>query len=262
MTAGITALVLAGQRAGASDPMAVAAGVSHKALVSVGGVPMLLRVVAVLRATPGIARIVVAIESPRVTLAGLAGLDGVLLRPTAEGPAATAARVFAEFGTPLLVTTADHALLTPAMVAHFLSAAPIDAAVSVAVAGRETVLAEFPGTRRTWLSFRDGAMTGCNLFLLSTSEARGALAFWQNIEAQRKRPLAMVRLLGPWSLLLFLLDLLNARTALATFGRQAGTTAALVDMPFGAAAIDVDKPDDLTLVEAVLRANVDKERLP
>ena len=48
---GVTALVLAGQRRG-TDPMAAAAGLSHKALLPVAGVPMLLRVLAALRTYP------------------------------------------------------------------------------------------------------------------------------------------------------------------------------------------------------------------
>ncbi|MFC7554928.1 hypothetical protein ACFQU7_25930 [Pseudoroseomonas wenyumeiae] len=51
---GVTALVLAGSRAGAADPMAMAAGVSHKALLPVGGVPMLARVLEALRDSPAL----------------------------------------------------------------------------------------------------------------------------------------------------------------------------------------------------------------
>ncbi|HET6162018.1 MAG TPA: hypothetical protein VFE34_27005, partial [Dongiaceae bacterium] len=46
--------------------MAKAAGVTHKALLPVAGVPMLLRVVEALRATNGIERIHVCIEDARV----------------------------------------------------------------------------------------------------------------------------------------------------------------------------------------------------
>ena len=67
---GVTALVLAGQRRG-TDPMAAAAGVSHKALLPVAGVPMLLRVVSALRSTPGIARIVVSIDKDMQTIPGI-----------------------------------------------------------------------------------------------------------------------------------------------------------------------------------------------
>jgi CTP:molybdopterin cytidylyltransferase MocA len=246
-----TALVLAGQRAGI-DPMAAAAGVSHKALLPVAGVPMLLRVVAALRATPGITRIVVCIETPQQVLAGVAGLEDVLLRPAQPSPARSAAAGFAEFGAPMLVTTADHALLTPAMVAHMLHAAPAGAAALAGVARRETILAEFPGTKRTWLRFRDGAFSGCNLFLLAAPAAEGALRFWQRLEQQRKHPLAMARLVGIGALILFALRLMSTRGAARALGRRCGAPLGFVELPFGAAAVDVDKPADLALVEQVL----------
>ena len=87
----MNALILAGSR-GPDDPMAKAAGVSHKALLPVAGVPMLLRVVETLRATPGIARIYVCIEDERVVLQvpALAALhrDRALeILPAADSPA-------------------------------------------------------------------------------------------------------------------------------------------------------------------------------
>ncbi|MCR0981083.1 NTP transferase domain-containing protein [Roseomonas populi] len=252
----VTALVLAGQRRG-TDPMAAAAGVSHKALLPVAGVPMLLRVLAALRGAPGIGRVVVSIEEPGRALAGLAGLDGVILRPSASSPARSAAAVFEEFGAPLLVTTADHALLTPDMVEHVLRAAPPGASAVAALARRERILAEFPDTRRTWLRFRDGAFSGCNLFLLARPEAARVLEFWQRLEAQRKRPLTMARMLGLGPLLSYALGRMTLRGGLDALGARCRAPVAVVEMPFGAAAVDVDKPDDLVLVEARLSAGRD-----
>lgn len=254
--AGLTALVLAGRRGG-TDPMAAAAGLSHKALVPVGGVPMLLRVVAALRACPSVGRIVVAIEAPGEALGSLpaAALEGVLLRPAAASPSLSVAAILAEFGTPLLVTTADHALLTPGMVAHFLAAAPAGADAAAALARAEVVRTAYPGTRRTWLRFRDGAFSGCNLFLLSGPRAAAVVGYWRRIEQDRKRPLAMVALLGPIALLRYALGALPLDAALAALGRRAGgAQLAAVDMPFADAAVDVDKPEDLALAEAVLAA--------
>lgn len=253
MTAAVTALVLAGRRGGGPDPMAAAAGVSHKALLPVAGVPMLLRVVSALRASPAVGRIVVCIEAPGETLSGLGGLDGVLPRTAATSPARSAAAALEEFGAPLLVTTADHALLTPAMVGHFVSAVPPGAAAAAALARSDTVLSGHPGTRRTWLRFRDGAFSGCNLFLLADAEGGAkAVGFWQRVEGARKRPLAMARLLGPLPLLRFALGRLTLRAALDALERRCGARLAAVEMPFADAAVDVDKPADLALAEARL----------
>jgi GTP:adenosylcobinamide-phosphate guanylyltransferase len=254
--ASVTALVLAGQRGGGAgaDPMAAAAGVSHKALLPVAGVPMLLRVLSALRASPEVGRIVVSIEAPEESLAGLGGLEEVLLRAAAPSPARSAAAALEEFGAPLLVATADHALLTPGMVAHFLSAVPPGVAAAAALARREVVLAAYPDARRTWLRFHDGAFSGCNLFLLAEADGAGrAVGFWRRMEAERKRPLAMARLLGPLTVLRLALGLLTLRAALDALERRCGARLAAVEMPFAEAAVDVDKPADLALAEEVLR---------
>ena len=251
--AGITAVILAGSRAGAADPMASAAGVSHKALLPVAGVPMLARVADALRASPAVGRIAVMIEAPERTLAAFEAPAGLLLREAAPSPSCSVAAALAEFGPPLLVTTADHALLTPAMVAHFLAALPPGADAAAGLARAETVLAAWPGTRRTWLRFRDGAFSGCNLFLLAdTDAATKAVGFWRRVEGARKRPLAMARLLGPLPLLRFALGRLTLRAALDALERRCGARLAAVEMPFADAAVDVDKPADLALAEARL----------
>jgi len=123
----LTALVLAGTRA-SGDPLADYAGVSHKALIEVGGRTMVERVVEALAAAPEIERIVVAIERPEL-LAGLAGLQPprcakpLQAMPTEPGgPSATVAAALRTLGVPLLVTTADNALLETAWLGEFLAA--------------------------------------------------------------------------------------------------------------------------------------------
>ena len=58
-----TALVLAGSR-GPTDPVATHCGVRHKALAPVAGVPMVVRVLRSLAASPQIGRIVLCVEAP------------------------------------------------------------------------------------------------------------------------------------------------------------------------------------------------------
>src|SRR5690606_17864261 len=102
----LTALVLAGSRAG-GDPLAGHAGVSHKALIDIGGLTMIERVVAALAASPSVARIVICIERPEL-LATLPGLRApacakpVETMPAAAGPSASVAAGLARCGTPLL----------------------------------------------------------------------------------------------------------------------------------------------------------------
>ena len=253
---GLTALVLAGTRAG-GDPLAQAAGVSHKALIEIGAATMIERVVGALAASTRIARIVIAIERPEL-LAALPGLAAPVSRipwttiATAAGPSATVASALERFGAPLVVTTADHALLQPAWIDEFLAHCPADADIAIALARRDAVEAAAPATRRTWLRFADGDYSGCNLFLFASERAAAAVALWRRLEADRKRPLRMMRRLGLGFALRYALGRLAWTQAAARLGNLAGgVRIAKVELGDGAAAIDVDKPEDLALVRVL-----------
>lgn len=245
-------LVLAGRRNGAVDKLAAQAGVPHKALLPVAGTPMILRVIAALQGCPALGRIIVSAEPEDRVLAQAGNPPGVEEGASAPSPSGSVAAALETFGAPLLVTTADHALLTPEILAWFVAAAPDNADAVAGVARSETVLAAYPGAQRTWLRFRGGAFSGCNLFLLRTPRAIRAVAFWQKVEAHRKRPLAMARLVGVAGLLGYALRLLSLPGAVRLLERRTGARLAVVELPFAEAAVDVDKPADLRLAEEVL----------
>jgi GTP:adenosylcobinamide-phosphate guanylyltransferase len=238
----ITALVLAGTRPG-GDPLAVAAGVSHKALIDVGGVPMLQRVLLALAQVPAISRIVVAIDQPGLVEALPDCGKPVTVLPAAEGPSASVARALEALGTPLLVTTADHALLRVAWVEELLAASAGADDALFALARRAAVEAAVPHTERTWLRFADDHYSGCNLFLLRTPAAQAVVALWQQLEANRKRPLAMIRRLGVSYALRYRFGWLSLEAAVERLGSLAG-----------ARLRAVDKMADLTLVRSLISA--------
>jgi GTP:adenosylcobinamide-phosphate guanylyltransferase len=263
-----TALVLAGRR-GASDEfadaLAAADNAPHHALIDVRGVPMLLRVIRVLRTAPEIGRIVVCIDEPEVldTVPELSTLraDGALeCRTALASPSrSVAACLEATAGEPVLVVTADHALLTPEMIAHFTNAAADDARndVLAAVVTADVIRARYPETRRTWLKFRDDWISGANLFAFLTPEARRAAEFWVRAERFRKQPWRLVGVFGPGALVAFLFRRLDLDAALERVSRAVGARVRAVRMPWAEAAIDVDRPADLVLVERILDARED-----
>jgi GTP:adenosylcobinamide-phosphate guanylyltransferase len=242
------ALVLAGSRGGI-DPVAAYADVSDKALIEVRGETMLARVIEALRAA-GAVRIGVAASSPAVIAAARA--LGAEIVPAEAGPSLSAAAGLAALGAPLLLTTADHALLRGEWVRGFVAAVPEEADVAVLLARRDRVEAAAPATRRTWLRFADGDWSGCNLFWFGNARAAAAIALWQRVEADRKRPWRIVRRLGPGLLMRYLVGRLSLSDAVAHLGRRAGITAAVVAAVDGRAAIDVDKPDDLDVVRQLV----------
>jgi CTP:molybdopterin cytidylyltransferase MocA len=245
------ALILAGSRPGAGDPVADYAGVPHKALIELAGTTLLARVTAALRGA-GFDRIAVSADHPAV-IAEAQRLSLRVIAP-ATGPSGSVAAGLAALGAPLLVTTADHALLRPEWVTRFVADVPPGSDAAVLLARRDVVEAAAPGTRRTWLRFADGDWSGCNLFMLATDHAARAIGLWSQVEADRKRPWRIVRRLGPGLLVRYLLGRLSLAAALRHLGARADIRAVAVASPFGLAAIDVDKPADLDLARTIAAA--------
>lgn len=254
----MNALILAGSR-GPDDPMAKAAGVSHKALLPVAGIPMLLRVADALRATAGITRIYVCIEDASIIfqVPGLEALHRARVLeaiPAADSPAASVAAALRriDLSRPLLVTTADHPLLTPAILRRFVETAPTECDLAVALAPAEMVATAYPGAIRTFYRLGKRRFSGCNLFLARSPKAVRVAEFWRRMEIHRKRPLRLIWEIGPLALVRVLLGLMNAEQAFAYLSRKAGAVIRPVELPFAEAAIDVDKPGDLELAERIL----------
>ncbi|MXO65548.1 nucleotidyltransferase family protein [Altericroceibacterium endophyticum] len=243
-----TALVLAGSR-GEADRVARYAGVPEKALIEIGGATMLARVVQALR-DAGADRIAVSGSTQAVRdHAAALGAEALIAE---SGPSLSTMAAFEKLGAPLLVTTADHALLRPEWVRQFLADAPDDADVCALLARQEVIEAAVPETQRTYLRFADGAWSGCNMFYLATPKARAAISLWQQIEADRKRPWRLVRRLGAATLLRYIAGRLSLADALGKLGKTAGISAQIVPSDYGLAAVDVDKPADLDLVRTLV----------
>ena len=249
-----TTLVLAGRR-GPKDDLAEATGSSHRALLDVCGVPMLLRVIRTLRASPSVGSISVSIDD-ETALDDVPELEDVALHQSLSSPS----RSVLDFlesrpaGDPVLIVTADHALLTPEMVEHFAAASSAsDADVLVALVEEKRLRDAYPETTRTYLRFRREGFSGANLFAFKGERARRAAAFWVRAEQFRKQPWRLVSAFGPVALVLFLLRLLDLDAALERASRGIGATVRAVRMPFAEAAIDVDRKSDLELVTRILK---------
>ncbi len=257
------ALVMAGTREGALDPMAVHAGVSNKCLADVCGRPMISRVLEALAASPHIRSIAVSIQNPDILLKSggigrLIAQHNITFAPSGAGPALSVLKAMENKKpfAPLLVTTADSALLTREIVDYFCARArEPDADLFVGFAARTRLKRAYPDVRRTYLRFRDDHYSGCNLYAFSTRASLKAAAFWAEADRLRKQPYKLVARFGLGSLALFALNRLTLAAALARAGATLGLTAAPVIMPFAHAAIDVDKPDDLALVQRILNAD-------
>ncbi len=250
-----TAVILAGQRPGENE-FAAAHGLAWKALIPVAGEPMLGRVARTLLQTPSVGRIVVLAQEPQALMTGplawmaeepriAAALSGDGISSSVQALAGSDAAPW-----PVLVVTADHALLTPAMVEEFVAGTD-GADATAAVVERRVVEAAYPETRRTWIKFSDGHYSGANLFALAGPNARKALDLWAGVERDRKKALRLLLHFGPLLALRAALGLISLDDALRIVGRKTGLAVRAVRLNQAEAAIDVDKPADLTLVESI-----------
>jgi len=237
------------------------AGQSHKALVEVGGVAMLVRVLRALQESRSIGPIALCVEADANLAGALPELDRLLAAGavTLIGAAASPSRsVLAALESlplplPLLLTTGDHPLLTAAMIDHFCAAAPADADAAVGVVRASMLRPRYPNAIRTYYRFAGEGYSGCNLFLLQSPEALRIVRFWMRLELHRKRPWRLIAEVGPLALLRFALGRLSLDDAMHHLSAKAGATVRAVELPFAEAAIDVDKPADLELAEQILR---------
>lgn len=257
-----TALVLAGARHG-TDPVAEARGVTHKALAPVAGQPMLERVLDALQGSQAIAHVALCgpWDSPHSPQAdALAqrlhqarpGLACTYWVPQAS-PARSAAACLGHLTLPILLTTADHALLTPTIIDAFCASAShgqLDLAVGLVP--HERVASAFPGSKRTRLRFAEGAFCGANLFALRHAHASRVVAFWQQLEDARKQPFTMARRLGPGILLAYALGRLSLSGLLHRLSTRFALRIGVVVLNEPEAAVDVDSLADLMLVEQCL----------
>lgn len=249
-------LVLAGARA-RGDALATAHGVDSKALIEIAGQPMLSRV---LRALKGSARLsnapYVSGLSEAVLQKASAGLLARSAQSVSGGPAASLLGAI-EGGVPLplLVTTCDHALLTTEMVDHFLDAAIRGGAdLTVGLAARETIQAEYPHTKRTYIPFGGSPMSGCNLFFIASQDALKVTRFWQQAEQDRKKPWRIAWRFGPVTALRLLVGKPDVGKAFSLISKRLGARIGAAVLPFAEAAIDVDSQADLELVRRIVEA--------
>ncbi|HLA26383.1 MAG TPA: nucleotidyltransferase family protein [Syntrophales bacterium] len=246
-----TAIVLAADREPFNE-VAKAAGVSCKSLAPVDGVPMVFRVLEALRSSRYVGERIMCgppgtVMAQEPELRDYVAAGGVRWFENQATPSASAHHVMQQLPetTPVLLTTGDHALLSPQVADFFcLQALASTCDVVAAVARHEEVTTACPETRRTSYRFKDGSYCFCNLFAFLTPQARAAALFWRQAENQRKSPMRVIRAFGWLAVMRYVLGGLTLAGAMDRVSHRLGFKAGIVILPFPEAAIDVDSVRD------------------
>ena len=264
----LTVLLLAGQREGRVDPLAEASGVTLKALVPVAGRPMLLHALTTLAATPTVGKIVVSINAgsgidrlPDVAalLPDVAALlrDGRLeIRDARPNLVDSVLSALDGQEFPVLVTTADNVLLTPATVAEIDGAARERGAdVAVALARREDVLAAHPDGQRRFYRFGCGYYSNCNSYWIGKRAALAPAELFRTGGQFVKHPSRVIGALGVaglFELVRFRFGIGTLEQGCARLSKRFRLSIKPIVVSDGSTAIDVDAERSLKVAEEVI----------
>ncbi len=248
------AVVLAG--GGKPEPLTDMEGVSNKAFIPIHGKALLAYIIEALRGAPSVGRLVVV--GPEQGLKNLR-LEGYSFDPVPEtgGMLDNLAAGFAltDREKPCLVVTGDIPLLNAEVTENFLAlCAPHDHDLYYPVISRETCLARFPETERTYVRLKEGHLTGGNMGLLKPAWFLENRARLELFISYRKKPLKLLRILPVSFLFKYLLKTLSVSDLENHLSRLLALQARAVFCDCVEIAVDVDKPGDLEVVKRALLA--------
>lgn len=253
-------IVLAAQRRGVIDPLATRFGVSHKCLVPLEGEPLIAHVLRTLAACPGAESVTISVEeevfdavravvpSPKPLQA--AGAP-VRFAASADNLADSVFAAAQGHDGPIIITTADNALLAPESIAAMAGALETSE-VAIAMAPREAVLAAHPDGQRRFYRFRDGEFSNCNLYGMANAQALHAAEIFRGGGQFAKKARRIVDAFGLINLMLLRLRLVSLRQGMNRISRRIGVQIAPVVLQDGSQAIDVDNDRTYGVVSEIL----------
>lgn len=232
---------------------------AHEALIPIRGKPMIGYVLDALMAAEAVRRIVVvgpvaALRSecpipPGVELvdSGATMVENIRIGIDSLKP-----------DGPVLIVTSDIPLIHGEAVDDFVRrCAGAKADIYYPIVEKASNEALFPGVKRTYVRLKDGVFTGGNLALIEPEIVPACEVMIARAVAMRKHPLQLSRLLGFRFIVKLLFNRLTLREIEERVGTILGFRGVGIISPYPEVGIDVDKPEDLSLVEHALADRVD-----
>lgn len=250
-------LILAAQRPGTVNPLAEAAGVSHKCIMPMRGEPLIGYILKTLEAISHAKQITISIDAPDVlvgipiieTLRSAGRLSIIASGSTLFDSIAIALDIPDKF--PVVISTADNALLTSDMLDHFCKHLEgVD--VGVAMTRKEVLLAKYPDGQRRFHRFADGEWSNCNLYALLTPAALRSAEFFRGGGQFAKSLKRVFDAFGLINMVGYRFAWFSRDKMMSRLSMRAGVTIKAVDMPFPEAPIDVDNERTARITAEIL----------
>lgn len=254
----VTALIMAGKRSGALDPLAADAGVSQKCVVPVGGKPMIEHVVDAVARCERIGEIrIIAHEPDEIRaiprVAKLMEEGRLAFRPGAFNLVDSVFSGAEGAAYPLVVTTADNCLVTPEGYREFIDKAIADGADgAAALARKEDVIAADPEGQKRFYEFSDGGYSNCNLYWIAGPEALRTAEVMRSGGQFMKYPGRIAKAFGVINLVRFYLGWGTKEALFARVSRRFGLKLSPIELSNGEYAIDVDERRSFGVTEKLL----------
>jgi hypothetical protein len=153
---------------------------------------------------------------------------------------------------PIIITTADNALLTADALDAVSRQVMNGADVAIAMAKREAVLAVHPDAQRRFYRFADAAYSNCNLYAMAGPHALKGAEIFRGGGQFAKKAGRIIEAFGLINLLLMRSRLISLPHALARISQRIGLTIAPVILNDGRNAIDVDNERTYAIVDRLI----------
>lgn len=255
----VIAIILAGQRAGAVNPLAQRAGVSHKCLAPIRGRPLIAYVLDTVTSAPAVRAIRISVEPEAA--AELAPVlapyieRGAPIRLVPSQPRLVDSLLIAaeDDPGPFLVTTADNVLMTPAAVAQVRAELAAGADGVLGMARKANVLAAHPEGQRGFYRFRDDQYANCNIYGLANRKAVDAGRKMFRTGGQFMKSVArMISAFGLHNIVMLRLGFFTRESAMRRLSRRLGIEVRAIEFTDGSLAVDVDNERTYRVCEELL----------
>ena len=259
-----SAIILAGYDRDKPDDLTTQHQQPHKALIPLGGQPMVAYVANALHRNTRVDQIVII---------GMSAADGlgfdfeVDYLPDQGGMLDNALHAFAHVGRAqdharhALLVTADVPLLRAEMLDVFIDGcASLERELYWGIVEKRTMEQAFPASKRTYLRLVEGHFCSGDLYLAEINAALNHGGPLRELLASRKSIFGQLRKLGIGILLRYLFRRLRMEDVRPVAGRLIHMDGEPVIVPFAELGMDVDKPHQYEQVLEYMRAQ--PERYP
>ena len=252
----INCVVMAGGRPGPDDPLFAYTKGKPKALLKIGGRTMLEYVLDALQQAAGVGDIVVVgldeefsqkINLPVQWIPDHGGLVD-------NGLAAVAwAQKHWPEGGHILFCTSDIPAVNGSVIDAFLEACrPLDQAVYYSMVTQEVMEERFPDSLRTFVRLGRLKLAGGDLIVARPELSEERRDLLEALSHGRKHAWQIARLVGPSTLLKFLLHRISLPELEQTATRLLDQPVKVIVLPHAEMAMDVDKPQHLEILREYL----------